>query len=228
MPIIQNLKTIFIHIPKTGGTSIENTLIEDAELRNWRIADQTTWYGNIESPEGTYSTKYCYELDHSTLRFMKNNCVFYNQKYFKFAFVRNPYHRLVSEYHHCKYGYSRFIKKKEFNTFKDFVLILQKRFNFVLENEQKNHWLVSHYLPQYKFTHNYKHKLLVDFVGKLENINNDWNYVCERIGINRELAKISKYSTDFNYNYEDYYDDELKEIVYQLYEKDFIYFDYEK
>ena len=228
MPILHDLKAIFIHIPKTGGTSIEETLIEEAGSRDWKIKDNKNWYGNIESPSNLYSTKYCYELDHSTLRYMKNNCQFYEQSYFKFAFVRNPYARLVSEYNHCKYGYSRFIKKKEFDSFEDFVLVLKERFQFILENEQKNHWLISHYLPQYKFTHNYIDKPLTDFIGKLENIEEDWKYITEILKLEKELLKSEKYSSGFSYDYESYYTPQLKEIVYELYEKDFIYFDYEK
>jgi len=228
MPILHDLNSVFIHIPKTGGTSIEETLIKDAEFRDWKIKDDKNWYGNVESPSNLYSTKYCYELDHSTLRYMKSNCKHYNNSYFKFAFVRNPYARLVSEYNHCKYGYSRFIRKKEFDSFEEFVYILKERFQFVLENEQKNHWLISHYLPQYKFTHNYQDKLLVDFIGKLENIEEDWNYINEKLNIKKELLKSEKYSSGFNYDYESYYTPKLKEIVYELYEKDFIYFDYEK
>ena len=174
MPILHDLKAIYIHIPKTGGTSIEETLIDNSSSRDWKLKDEKNWYGNIESPKMCYKTKYCYELDHSTLRYMKNNCKYYDDLYFKFAFVRNPYMRLVSEYHHCKYGYSRFIRKKEFECFTEFVHILKDRFPFILENEQKNHWLINHYLPQHKFTHNYRDIPLMDFIGKLENIDDDW------------------------------------------------------
>ena len=112
MPIIHNLKAIFIHIPKTAGTSIEYTLIDNADKRNYKIEDEKNWYGNVKSPSKLYKSKFCYELDHSTLRYMKNNCKFYDKTYFKFSFVRNPYARLVSEFHHCKFGSSRFLKKK--------------------------------------------------------------------------------------------------------------------
>ena len=99
---------------------------------------------------------------------------------------------------------------------------------FILENEQKNHWLISHYLPQYKFTHNYRDKPLMDFIGKLENIEEDWKYITEILKLEKELLRSEKYSSGFSYDYESYYTPKLKEIVYELYEKDFIYFDYEK
>ena len=89
MPIIDKYKTIFIHIPKTAGTSIEHTLI-DYSLNH--RGDLKNWYGKVQG----------YELDHSTIKFMKQHCNHYNDSYLKFCIVRNPYERLVSEYNYCK------------------------------------------------------------------------------------------------------------------------------
>ena len=87
---------------------------------------------------------------------------------------------------------------------------------------------VSHYLPQFLFTHNYKKIQIIDKVYKLENINEDWIDICKNLNIDKKLIKTEKNSTKFNYNYEDYYDQELKDIVYDLYKDDFKIFNYEK
>lgn len=219
MPIIHSIKTIFIHIPKAGGTSIE-TVLCDFPLFRYQLVNKYNWYGNIKNDE----TKY--ELDHSTMAYLKKNCKYYDNSYFSFAIVRNPYARLVSEYHYCKYQYSRFIKKLD--SFKDFVYELKDKFDYVLKNKEKDHLYVSHYLPQYLFTHNYRKVKIVNKIYKLENLNEEWTDICEILDIDKELVRTEKNASKFKYNYEDYYDDELKNIVYMMYKDDFEVFNYEK
>jgi len=219
MPIIHSIKTIFIHIPKAGGTSIE-TVLCDFPLFRYQLVNKYNWYGNIKNDE----TKY--ELDHSTMAYLKRNCKYYDNSYFSFAIVRNPYARLVSEYHYCKYQYSRFIKKLD--SFKDFVYELKDKFDYVLKNKEKDHLYVSHYLPQYLFTHNYRKVKIVNKIYKLENLNEEWTDICEILDIDKELVRTEKNASKFKYNYEDYYDDELKNIVYMMYKDDFEVFNYEK
>lgn len=219
MPIIHSLKVIFIHIPKAGGTSIEN-LICDFPLYRYKLVNKYNWYGNIKNDHIKY------ELDHSTMAYLKNNCKYFDNTYFSFSVVRNPYARLVSEYHYCKFKYSRYIKN--LNNFKEFVFEIKDKFNDILKEKEKNHLYVSHYLPQYIFTHNYRKLQIVDKVYKLENLKNDWIEICKKLNIEKELIKIEKNSTDFSYNYEDYYTEELKEIVYELYKDDFEIFSYDK
>ena len=219
MPIIHSLKTIFIHIPKAGGTSIE-TVLCDFPLFKYSLINKYVWYGNIKTKEIKY------ELDHSTMAYLKNNCKYFDNTYFSFAIVRNPYARLVSEYHYCKYKYARFIK--EIDNFKDFVLSLKDKFSDIVKNKEKNHLYVSHYLPQYLFTHNYRKIQIVDEIYKLENIEEDWIKICEKLNIDKELIKSEKNASTFKYDYNEYYDDELRNIVYELYKDDFEIFNYDK
>lgn len=219
MPIIHSLKAVFIHIPKAGGTSIETCLC-DFPLFRHKLINKYNWYGNIKNDDIKY------ELDHSTMAYLKNNCKYYNQNYFKFSVVRNPYARLVSEYHYCKYQYSRYIKNLD--SFKDFIYEIKSKFKYIIQNKEKDHLYVSHYLPQYLFTHNYRKVLIVDKVYKLENIKEDWKDICKNLNIEKDLVKVEKYSSKHEYNYLDYYNQELKDIVYDLYKDDFIIFNYNK
>ena len=222
MPIIDKQKMIFIHIPKTAGTSIEEALI-DYEL-NMR-GDLRHWYGNINYID-VNNNRCRYELDHSTISYMINQSKFYDKTYFKFCVVRNPYERLASEFNHCKSRGSRFIKKHK--TFKDFVYYLRDNFHVVENNETINHHLISHYLPQYKFTH-HKGICMMDFVIRFETLKKDWLKLCQIKGLDlHELHKSQKYSSKKKYNYKHYYTDELRNIVYKLYKKDFEIFNYSR
>ena len=63
MPVNHNLKVI--HIPKTGGTSVNQTLFNENEL-NMKKANKKIFYENYE-----HIKNYSYELDHSTIHFFK-------------------------------------------------------------------------------------------------------------------------------------------------------------
>ena len=219
MPIIPQLNAIFIHIPKTAGTSIEKVLIDYPLDRVQFKADLQKWWGNLNTDKGTY------ELDHSTFAYLENNCKNYNPHFFKFCVVRNPYSRLVSEFHHCKKLGSRFVKN--LTNFKSFVYFIRDNFDYILKNEEEKHHLISHYLPQNKFIY-VNNDCKMDLVMKFENINEDWQILCKKININRKLIKDDKYSSGKKYNYKDYYDDELRNIVYNLYKDDFELFHYSK
>jgi chondroitin 4-sulfotransferase 11 len=86
-------KLIFIHIPKTAGTSIKKLFLNDNDF---------SLLTNLKKHEPIYNIK-------------KNNINDYN-KYKKFAIVRNPYDRIVSSYFFLqKMNIKNFFQTIEFN-----------------------------------------------------------------------------------------------------------------
>ena len=75
--IIQEPKTIFIHIPKTAGTSVESVFKPYVRLNN--LVDR-----------------------HATVHEIKNKLPGVYKDYNKFTIVRNPYERMVSFYFYLK------------------------------------------------------------------------------------------------------------------------------
>jgi len=154
-----------------------------------------------------------------------------NSKLFKFAFVRNPYSRLVSCYenkikktplnnlefkegvrrHFLSYG----ITKN--TTFKDFVKIVSHIPDKVSD---------THFRSQYTLITDEEGRLIPDFIGKFENLNQDYKKVCEIMGIENppKLSHINK--TKKKKNYKEYYDKETKKLVQERYKKDFEMFKY--
>lgn len=206
MPIFDQYKIIFIHIPKTGGTSIEEAFgirkLVTGYKPNFRII-----YGNTDK----------LELDHLLAKDIRELDKGRWSKYKKIAFVRNPYSRLVSEYHHI-INKQKFKALKPFKTFREFVMQLQQ---IMPKISAIPHIKKSHLIPQWQFVYD-GDKMIVDFIGRFENIEKDFANVSDI-----PLPHSKRFASNKPYNYRDYYDEELRKIVYEIYKEDFVRFNYD-
>lgn len=143
-------------------------------------------------------------------------CVKTNPEYFTFAFTRNPWDRCVSAFTYLegggmnkgdRDGYERYIHGLTFREFlfkyKDRPCITQHHFrpqNNILDGD-------------------------LDFIGKVENMQEDFDTICDKIGITRQT--LPRKNTTKHKHYTEFYDDETREIVAKLYAKDIERFGYE-
>ena len=145
------------------------------------------------------------------------------QKYFKFAIVRNPWDRLVSAFFYLKKGGMHNGDKQwakenieEYNTFEDFVL------GWVNE---KNIYSGVHFKPQSYWICDENKKIMVDFIARLETIDQDFLFISNKIGSqNKIIKKLNKSS---RLNYRKYYDEKTRNIVKNAYKDDIELFGYE-
>ena len=165
-------ETIFIHIPKVAGQSIETMFLNDLNL-DWSQRKRLL-----------LRKKKLFEKGPSRLAHLKANQYvglnYISQKefnsYFKFSFVRNPYSRAYSHYKYL--GYSKVC------TFDFFVTdVLEKKIN------QKHFFFIS----QTDYLYDNTGKLLVDFVGKFENLTHDIKYVIDKANLKtKSLPYVNK------------------------------------
>ena len=189
-------KSIFIHIPKTGGTSIKNILLKNNfELLNLHQAKD----GSNDDKTGAYKLGTANRLKRGIDDNIWNN-------YFKFTFVREPYSRAVSNYFFLKYN-----NKINFNKF------LKKKFNKITD--------IWHFtLPQSRHIYNNKKELLVDFIGNFENLQEDFNNICTKIGIiPTKLPYLNKTNKS---NKRKILNNINKRIIYNKFKEDFENFNY--
>ena len=144
---------------------------------------------------------------------------------FKFAFVRNPYDRLYSYWYskigrHDTYDASALFDQhlqpiksnSDVMTFENFIK------NVVSECDVK--WVNVHYASLVSLI---PHKKL-DFIGKFENLQEDFNIVCDKINIPQQQLphKNRKHHT----SYVEHYDGEMIEIIEEKYAEDIKTFNY--
>jgi len=131
--------------------------------------------------------------------------------YFKFAFVRNPWDRMVSNW---KMFTSKKFPLKQLHTmtnrdlsrFEDFV-------NFSVNNH--NH----HWQPQVLFLPDN-----LDYIGRVETFEADYKYICNNIGIRAE--SIEQMNKTDRKSYWNYYNKSTLDLVSKFYSKDIERFGY--
>ena len=152
---------------------------------------------------------------HRNVDFYKSH---YGEKVFnslyKFCFVRNPYDRLFSAYTFLKKGGINNLDLEfsnsylqEFANFSEFVLK-------GLEKEEIMNWV--HFKPQYTFICDENDNIVMDFIGKMENLDTDFNTVCKHLNIVSELQKLNMSAGKKNN-----FSEEVKAMIRLKYQKDF-------
>lgn len=223
-------KCIFVHIPKVAGTSIVSIFDDKVKTKSEnRLLLPFCTDANKFDPPPTHLRI----TDHVKYGHVSKEMF---DEYFKFTFVRNPWDRIVSEY-----KYRRHASRYDFKTF------LFERFPEPLWSDE-----YCHVIPQYDFLYGKDGQCLMDFIGKFENIQHDFNVVCSELGLpdkklvhkNRSFSLFRRdnniyqalktirdyFSVEQKKNtfsrYTEYYDQESIDFVTQLYRKDVETFGY--
>lgn len=187
-------RCVFVHIPKTAGVSISKSL-----------------FGNLA---GGHTTLRWYEEHYAAETF---------QRYFKFAFVRNPWDRLHSGFKFLKAGgfgeedahWSR-ENLADIATFEEFVLDWLPTVNIATTG--------VHFRPQTHFLLDGTGKLGVDFVGRYERLQRDFLRVCRRLGKESTLEHLNR-SPKLS-RYREAYTPEMARAVRRVYREDVRLFRY--
>ncbi len=142
---------------------------------------------------------------------------------FKFTYVRNPFERLVS----CfvdkiandekdnpfeKYNYCMGILNsiKNFDDFVKCIVSIPDR------------WADRHFKSQHSYIYE-NEKKLVDYIGKVEDLPNDYNFIQKKYNLNC----IDHMNKSKKYDWKSYYTKETANLVYEYYKKDILIFGYE-
>lgn len=200
MVVCHNKKCIFVHIPKTAGTSIEQFIKENGK-------NQVIFFG-VQNNRA---------LHHYTALELKKSIPQIFNKYYKFAMVRNPYDRLLSEYYWTRIPHLGHKSGKSKDDFLNKVVYIVKNKLFLahLDND--------HFIPQNNFVYDNEHKLLVNEVFKYEKLEETVSYLKTKLNINTNFPFLNR----TNSSKKDSWNEQQKNIIYNLYKDDFIIFQYD-
>ena len=201
MRISHKHKFIFIATPKTGSTSIRSMLDEFSDIKS--------------EGEGIYQ--------HHTTYAQALKRFDYAKDYTCFAFVRNPWDRWLSLWYYiqrqAKIGKGKYSVKckgllKKHSNFKEYVM------NITAEKNKDP--MSAHNC--FKWISSDGEHVDIDYVGKMETMQEDFDTICDKIGIPRQTLLHKNATTHKHYT--KYYDDEMIDTIAQKCEKDIEHFGY--
>jgi len=215
MLLSHRYKFLFVHIAKTGGTSVRGALNryrwrDPYYLPQWIASKMSAWTGHqvgIKLPRHAKAITAQEMLPRE----------FYDSL-FKFAFVRNPWDLQVSSFHHIRRERPHLMKPDE--TFEHF---LKRKLD---PDRPWQYHVDTSITPQSDYLVDLSGSLIVDYVGRYENLAADFQHCCNVIGIAPPGLPHKRKAEDRS-RYRNYYSEETQELVRAHFERDIALFGYE-
>lgn len=203
MVISHGSKFIFIHNYKVAGTSVREA------LQVYTIPPKESYLNWIGQKMHLLPQSSDF-IDHISAPALKQQLApKYFDNYFKFSFVRNPWDWQVSLYHYAR-------QQKDHH---------QHEATMKMSFEEYIYWRVNHEKRlQKSFMYDAQGNCLVDYIGKLETIEEDFKKITSKIGIGATLPHSNKSK---HKPYQDYYTPATQQLVAEHFAEDIKLFGYE-
>jgi len=212
MLINKKNKFIFIHVQKNAGISIENILLKE-------FLDTTPWHGRHGRVIDALGDMDAAEWE----------------SYFSFAFVRNPWDRMVSWYSMIDEARQKlsFFKRFRKNPFRselwNYAINHSHDFESFLENCTATIFDLgcnkSFVFNQADYLTNKDGNMVVDFVGRFETLATDAETVFKKLEL--DSLGLPKLNQSKHAHYSSWYTDKTRELIAQRFAKDIALFGYE-
>ncbi len=201
-----DLRTIFIHVPKTAGQSIEMVFLKKLNL-TWQERAPLLLRPNRDPAKGPPRLAHLYADEYVACGHISAEDF---ASYFKFGVVRNPWARAVSEY---KFAYQP--RGIAFDLFLSEVI---GKGRGVVERR--------HVDPQKRFLYSEDGTLLVDRVLRYESLADEFAEVSRTIFGRREPLPVVNAAPDRS-DYRSFYDEAGRRLIAEAYGDDIETFGYQ-
>jgi len=206
---------LFVHIAKTGGTSVRDSLWRYKWTDPYRIPQFLC--SKLSALTGhKIGAKFPRHAKAIAAMEMLPREVY--ERLFKFAFVRNPWDLQISSWHHIRRERPHLIEGiPDFESFLRWKLDPTRppQYHADMSIELQSDYVID--------LHG---NLIVDFIGRYEKLPEDFDEACRRIGIKRPDLLHSRKAGDRQEDYRSYYSDVAAELVAAHYRPDIERFGY--
>jgi hypothetical protein len=192
-------KTIFVHIPKTAGQSVEQLFLDKLGL-GWLEREPLLLTANTDPARGPARLDHLYAREYVECGHISDDEF---RSLFRFTIVRDPYARVLSQYGH----HYRDLEPDQFFDSLPFLINRNRR----------------NVMPQVNFVFGAAGGLLVDEIIRFEDLPGAFAPIAQRIfGEAIELPHRNRARADRKVAL----DDRLRRRIYKCYEADFDAFRY--
>lgn len=201
---------VFVHIPKNAGSSVAEAM--EMEM-SWHYTAQA-------------------------YRQMLGRPAYHWR--FSFAFVRNPWDRFLSLYRYARLEESRYHsaidpESAPHGKHDDYDLLqgasVEDCARYLQEGRLQHDDFINHWRPQSDWLTGSDGSVIVDFVGRVESIDEDFQSVAERLDLPVDSLPVTNTSdgtaSSSSRDYRTAFTDTARRIVGEFYEEDIDRFDYE-
>ncbi|MDG1265921.1 MAG: sulfotransferase family 2 domain-containing protein [Ilumatobacter sp.] len=222
MPVYRNHRLVHLHIPKTAGTMLETQFAELGDM-DWNAQ---SFYGRVNRPDRWY------EDHHLSLNELRQLSAGNISGLDMFAVVRNPYRRLISEFH---WRHRLVVEQNapELIAFESFDALIAAipldlsynwhRYISLADRDHSN--VLIHLRPQWQYVcaTSGQPDPTVEIV-RFERLRDDLEPLYRRWGVPTRPVHQPSQSRPLG----DYYTDKSLAIVNQVYGRDLAWFGYER
>lgn len=208
--INHDLKAIFLHIHKTGGSYVASVLKQYYGFETYYLKrpDHDKFCRNkVKNPnQKNYENRM-----HGVYNYYKTSPEL-NQRmgmttqkwdtYYKFTFIRNPYDRMISGWNHMnpKIPFSRYVHMKQHVSDMEYIHVFMNQVRHII---------------------NERGQIVVQFIGKFESLEEDLDRVLTNLGvyyrIHNPYQRVNKHE---HAHYSTYYDPLTLQVVNALIAED--------
>lgn len=218
-------KLAFIHIPRCAGSNLKTRLLDHKRF--------TLYNPDIDTISDDYKSKYLIGLEEVFLE--KNSTIeaitlpidhlpakYTPEGYTSVVFIKNTFHREVSQYSMLSHHQETYFEKCFFTDFKSFL-----KFKYLTDPDtpfvQMNTGLLR---KRGCYEYCYEEDILIaDYIHKIEDISTIWPHFSSRFNLPLDLWYTTS-NVHTQGNWRDYYDQECIDIVTKFRKKDLDTFGY--